>query len=216
MELHHGKFQLLQIRCEDSVHLPCGQQQTSATTLNYLGTVLSEDGCTHSELGRRIGIAKADVTSLQKLWNHSVVSKRRRLEIYSGLVESRLLYSLTCCCLTVAQQRRLDGFQNRCLRRVLGVKPAFYSRVSNAEVLRQSGHRLASQLLEIKQFHLLGKVLRAPEQNPLRTCCLTPNTVAPATSRYVRRIGRPRKEWIVTTMTGPAKLLPNGPRNSSL
>ena len=45
---------------------------------------------------------------------------------------------------------------------------------------------------------LLGKVLRSPEEEPLRASSLIGGTWQPATSRYIRKAGRPRKEWITT------------------
>ena len=33
------------------------------------------------------------------------------------------------------QLKRLDGFQNRCLRYIIGVKPSWISRLSNAHVM---------------------------------------------------------------------------------
>ena len=45
-------------------------------------------------------------------------------------------------------------------------------------------------------WQLLGKVIRAPESNPLRSVSFAPGRWLPATDRYVRRQGRPSKEWI--------------------
>ena len=117
-----------------------------------------------------------------------------------------VLYGLAGVCLTVAQQRRLNGFQNRCLRSVLGIQVSFISRISNAEVLRKSGHTIATDLLLVRQLHILGKVLRAPDDSPLRVPSLIPGTTHPATERYVRNVGRPRKEWIRDVMGQAVRL----------
>ena len=100
--------------------------------------------------------------------------------------------------LNAADRRRLNGFQAKCLREIFGIKPSYYSRVSNQEVLRRTGHLKATELLERQQLALLGRVLRAPDGNPLRTSTLIIGTLQPATSRYVRRAGRPRTEWFPT------------------
>ena len=47
---------------------------------------------------------------------------------------------------------------------------------------------------------LFGTVLRSPEDSPLQAVSFTPGTMQPATSRYVRRVGRPRKEWVPTVL----------------
>ena len=115
-------------------------------------------------------------------------------------MESKLLYGLVCGCLTVAEKRRLDGFQARCLRQVLGIQPAFFSRVSNSTVRSRARQSSATALLEKQQLELLGRVLRAPVTTPLHTAALVPGTETPVTSFYIRRRGRPRKEWVPTAI----------------
>ena len=198
LELHYGKLQLLQVGCDSSVHQPDGQCLERRAEMSYLGTVLNEHGYISSELNRRIGCAKSDFTALAKVWNHATVSRSRKVRLYSSLIESKLLYSLVCTCPTKADLRRLDGFQAKCIRKIWGIPPAYYSRVSNAKVLQLAHCSKASELLMRRQLVLFGKVVRAPQDHPLRASSLIGNTWQPATSQYVRKVGRPRKEWITT------------------
>ena len=100
----------------------------------------------------------------------------------------------------VAQEWHLNAFQNRCLRRIVGIKPSHFSRVSNADVLERCGHVSATSLLRKRQSQLLRKVLRSEEGHPLRTASFIPGTNYPLTERYVRRRGRPHKEWVRTLL----------------
>ena len=86
------------------------------------------------------------------------------------------------------------------MRRILGIHSAYISRVSSAEVLRSASHRSASQSLLQKQLVLLGKVLRLPEGRPTRIVSFMKGSEQPATSEYVRKVDRPRKEWIPDVM----------------
>ena len=79
-------------------------------------------------------------------------------------------------------------------------------------MLQTAGHIPASRLLMQRQLAMFGRVLRAASDSPLRTCSLTPGLqqiIQPATARYVRRVGRPRKEWVPTIM-GEALRLTGG------
>jgi hypothetical protein len=107
---------------------------------------------------------------------------------------------------TVAQSRRVDGFQNRCLRRIIGVAPAYISRVSNNAVLSMASYRCATHLLLKRRLQLFGKILRSPEGHPLRTAAFIPGTSTPATERFVRRVGRPAKEWVREAVRETASL----------
>ena len=196
MELHWDKFQLLEVQCHASISTPTGERIASKSGLDYLGTVRSYDTLPGHELGRRIGMAKADFTNLQKVWKHSSPHWTRKVEIYKALIESKLMYSLSCLCLSLADRRRLDGFRNRCLRRILGIPPAFISRVSNAEVRRQAHCHAAADLLLHRQLLLFGKAFRSPPDSPMHSNSFIPGTLQPVTNAYVRRVGRPSREWI--------------------
>ena len=53
-------------------------------------------------------------------------------------------------------------------------------------------------LVQERQLQLLGKILRSPEEHPLRLASFVPDLSfhKPLVDRYVRRQGRPNKEWI--------------------
>ena len=124
------------------------------------------------------------------------------MRIFSSLVESRLLYGLPSGCLNAAETRRLDGFQCRCLRQILGtcILPAFLSRVPHERVFEIAGQRRASAVVREQQLVLLGTVLRASQLNPISYFSFTPGTTQPAVSRYIRKVGRPQQEWVHTVM----------------
>ena len=98
--------------------------------------------------------------------------------------------------LTTAQRRKINGFQNRCLRKIVGVLPSYVSRVSNAIVLARAAHTPATDLLRKKRLQLFGKILRVDAQHPLKRACFIPGTFVPVTEQYVGRVGRPSKEWV--------------------
>ena len=165
-----------------------------------MGATLAEDGHVGSELNRRIGCAKNEFRCLRKVWNHAAINLQRKLHLYTALVESKLLYGLASTCLTKAQERQVDGFQAKCLRQILRIPVSFVSRISNTEVLRRSGQTQATHLLQSMQLHLLGRVIRSPDGSLLKSVSFIPGTLRTAASRYVRRVGRPRKEWITTVL----------------
>ena len=98
-----------------------------------------------------------------------------------------------------------QGFQAKCLRQIMAIPSSFISRVSNKEVLRRAQYPEATALLMQSQLQILGKVMRAPATSQLHSCAFSPGTLQPATSRYVRRVGRPRKEWIPGVMAEAAR-----------
>ena len=115
--------------------------------------------------------------------------------MFNSLVVSRLLYGLAACWLNVSDRRKLDGFQNRCLRAIWGIRPAYFSRVSNASVLQTTEEKPLSRQLESQQLLLFGRIARMEYGAPMREVTFCPGSLRPATERYVRKTGRPRLEW---------------------
>ena len=99
-----------------------------------------------------------------------------------------------------ADERKLDEFQARCLRQALRIPHSWESRVSNASVLAKAQHVKASISLQCKQFVYLGKVMRSDQDSPLRTVSFSNNHLRPATSHFLRRIGRLRLELVPTVL----------------
>ena len=87
--------------------------------MEYLGSTLRGDGQADHDLCRRMPMARANFDVLAKTWTHSALTWEGKLRIFSALIETKLLYSLAGLVLTAAQQRKLDGFQSRCLREIV-------------------------------------------------------------------------------------------------
>ena len=101
-----------------------------------------------------------------------------------------------------ADFRHLEYLHTRCLRRILGKKAAYISRLSNAAILRLArAETLASQIRR-KQLKLLGHVLRKDLHDPDRLSCFQPDQLLqprfPPGCR--RRVGRPRLIWAETIL----------------
>ena len=206
LELHAAKFQLISTDASTNISTPDDMRIPVKASMEYLGSVLAATGESDTELNRRLGMAKADFNAISKVWSHSSLTWKGKLRVFSAIIESKLLYSLSSKCLSVAEARRLDGFQNRCIRKILGIKPAFISRVSNKDVLGKAGHQAASEMLRRRRLQLLGKIFRQPAPHPLRKACFIGDTSGLATDQYIRRRGRPAKEWTKLTLDDARRL----------
>ena len=164
--------------------------------MTYLGATLRADGDIKAELNKKLGLAWMDFCALEKLWNHSSVSIPRKCQFFQSIITSRLLYGLSSTWLNVASRRRLNGFQARCLRRVLRIKPSFVSRVSNQVVLEKAAQTTYESQLLRQQLILFGKVARGGADDSLRSMVFRPGSLLPAADAFVRNVGRPRSEWV--------------------
>jgi len=142
LELHWGKLQLIKVRCSTAVHRPDLSTIEPQSNLLYLGSLVSDDGRISSELARRLGMAAGEFWKLSRLWRHSRLGRSRKVEIFGAVVVSILMYGLAAAWLNKSDQRKLDGFQNRCLRTIWGIKPAYVSKFLTQGVWRLRANAL--------------------------------------------------------------------------
>jgi len=161
----------------------------------YLGGLVTSDGNPATELSRRIGEASRALEALARVWKHANVPKKRKIEIYKACVLPKLLYGLETFWLRGGEQKRLNGFHARCLRRVLGVPHPQVSHVSNAEVLQRAQEKPLFHTLLERQMLLYGRLVRMPGGSMQRDAALAENSPEPAEWPGKRRKGRPRQTW---------------------
>ena len=129
------KLESMPVRCENTIRKEDGALVKTKNSMVYLGSLLSNDGCIGSELARRSGMAQCGFQTLRRVWSHSNLTRRRKTDIFSACILIKPMYCLHTAYLNRAERRKLNGFQARCLRQIIGVLPSFISRVSNADVL---------------------------------------------------------------------------------
>ena len=161
----------------------------------YLGGLISADGSPRAELSRRMGEAWRRLIDLEQVWKHAGISKWRKQELFQALVETKLMYGLDSLWLRKADRARLDSFQIKCLRRVHGIRHAYWSRVSNDRLMAIAQAKpLTSKLLQ-RQLLLYGRLARMPDTAVQRQALLERGSVRPRSCIGKRSRGRPRQEW---------------------
>ena len=113
--------------------------------------------------------------SFQSLSQAKVIFQKKALslawksQVYNATVKAQLMYGLETSALIVVQLNKLDTFQQRGLRAILNIEPAWISRVSNDSVMAQAVEalgkdiRLFSVETRAKKVLLLGHILRTTQ-----------------------------------------------------
>ena len=183
------KLECLAVRRGGKVHKADGAAVTPKASMKYLGSLLTETGRIGTELYQRLGAATSVFNELERVWKHASITRHRKIEIFNACVVTKLTYGLESACLNKLECRRLDAYQNRCLRKICKVGPSYYSRVSNEEVLRLSGQTPLSHRLLMQQLHLYGRIARLPNEDPVRKSVLNTGDIQPKTAQFRRRQG---------------------------
>ena len=156
-------------------------------SFTYLGSTICANGDTHKEIMTRIGKAGSAFGSLQKIFKEGMMSLNIKLRLYQALVISVLLYGSETWQIYAADQKKLNAFHTRCLRRIMGI--TYKDRVTNEEIFRRTEQREISEQIEERRLRWLGHIWR---MNPERTAR---KIIDWKPTGGKRSRGRPRLTW---------------------
>ena len=108
----------------------------------YLGTNMSAKGNPHFEISTRIISTTATLNKFDLFWKKAPVSTTWKLRVHDAVIIRKLLYGLESASLTNAEYERLDAFQVKALRKMLGITHSYHLHVSNEVVTQTANLRI--------------------------------------------------------------------------
>ena len=160
----------------------------------YPGVIIRWDGRLHKHIYGRTSRAKVASKALGKFWDHSTLDSQRQARVYKAVILPVLTYGISVTCPFAQRFKKEDACFHSTLRRTLGIKFTFYTKVikplaettTNAELKSMTGIPRASSSIKQEQLKMLGLALRA-----LRSCVRSiapkPKSVNSATSSSLSR-----------------------------
>ena len=127
-----------------------GTQAPTTTHIKYLGSMIAWEHPFEISFRLRAALAEESYKKLGLVWN-SRRSNKHNLYIFRTTFVPTLCYGLDALTLTDPNLRRIDAWYNKFLRRIIGIKATYWSRISNWSVWNQA-HRpqLPSTTLQSK------------------------------------------------------------------
>jgi hypothetical protein len=103
----------------------------------YLGSSVNNKLSLDQETNIRIGKATTTMNRLTKrVWDNKNVTIKTKIIVYKSCVLSTLIYCSETWSTYMYQERRLNSFDMRCLRRIL--RNGWQDRISNNDVLEKA------------------------------------------------------------------------------
>ncbi len=128
----------------------------------YLGSTITDNLSLDAEIGQRIGKAATTLARLTtRVWTNPKLTVKTKMAVYNACVISTLLYGSEAWTTYARQERRLNTFHMRSLRRILGI--LWQDKVPNTEVLSRAGLPSMFTLLRQRRLRWLGHVHRLPD-----------------------------------------------------
>ena len=152
----------------------------------YLGSSLNNQGDMEREISCRIGKATAAFSRLSKIWMSKKIPLSLKMKFYNSNVISTLLYASETWHMKLSQEKKIDSFDAKCLRKILRIKWSDF--ISNEEIRRRCNQQRASNLICKRRLNWFGHVNRYP-----------PSRIAKQSMLWIprgkRKRGRPKMSW---------------------
>ena len=184
-----------------------GKHVTEVIQALYLGVLLHHKADAKVEIADRIKQAMATWKGLHKFWKMGKCTQRRKLQVWTAVVRSKLTYGMQTIHLDKDQLAKLDAFQAKGIRKILGWKATYVERANTNKKLRREATRIlnkdrnkdrkgnnklekASTIVKDMQLNKFGHLLREPYSEPTREATFHHNLLPKIGEK--RRVGRPR------------------------
>ena len=116
---------------------------------------------------------------LKIVWGRARIPNKWKILSFSAIVLSKLLYGLETIQMNSGMIKKVEAFQYRALRRILGWPPTHIDRERTNKKLRHTAEGfmgsaivLAREMLAQKRLNILGHIVRAKEDDPMKTASL--------------------------------------------
>ena len=163
-----------------------GAQIESVDEFVFLGSVVPD---TSTDVKRRTALASSAFGRLKKaVWDERNISRALKIRLYKALILPIAIYASESWTLKANDNRKLEVFEMRCLRAILGV--SIRDRMPNDKVRKTLNIRTSiTEEIQKRRLRWFGHVSRRPPENFVSRAYRQdfPNP---------RPRGRPGKRWI--------------------
>ena len=97
-----------------------------------MGATVSKDGGGAIDIERRLAKARGAFLRLNKIWSSGNIGRHTKIMLFKTLVLTVLLYGCETWKLTKRDEKKIDAFQFKCLRKILKIR--WHQHISNERV----------------------------------------------------------------------------------
>ena len=150
LRINKKKTQILRInsKCENRILID-DQELKEVDKYKYLGANVSKQGGGGDDIVNRICKARVSFMKLKQIWSSNIYTLRSKLRLFNTLVKPVLLYGSETWKINEGDNRKLDTFFFKCLRRILQIRWPYV--VSNRDILAKTKLKTISTEVKIRR-----------------------------------------------------------------
>ena len=155
----------------------------------YLGaTVCKEEGAGMKDPKNRLSKARSALVRLKRIWRSNTTLRRTKLRLYRTLIVPVLLYGCQTWKVNKGDDRAVDVFDNKCLRRILQIQWQDHASTEELLLLERANMKLMTKEVKQRRWKMIGHILKQDQNSD----CNIAMTWAPEGKR---RRARPKTTW---------------------
>ena len=128
----------------------------------YLGFLVHSSTQSSPDISRRNAITRAAMQNLDKQIWRSRITIPTKPKLYNTCILPIFLYGSECWAVTKRDVLKIDALDQRCLRKLLGIK--WYHHARNDEVRRTIGQPRLSATVQARRLSMFGHIARMPDE----------------------------------------------------
>ena len=192
LRVNIGKTKIQKVACNEARNIQIkGENLVEVETFSYLGSGITSNGDVLYDVNCRIGKGAAAFNKLDRIWKTNKIDLKTKLRLFEAIVISTTIYAADTWKNTSTIAKKLDVFQQRCLRKILHVR--WEDRVRNETVLQRANTIKLSTRISCRRLQLAGHVFRMEGNIPARQAIIWQPPGR-------RSRGRPKKTWRATVI----------------
>ena len=118
LKINSEKTKLLRLNTTNNENVQIAEQDIEdVESFVYLGAYISKSGGTEEDIKARLGKARAAYSKLDKIWKSSKFTYKTKTKNFKSNILSVLLYGCECWRMTKTDEKKLDAFLHKSLRR---------------------------------------------------------------------------------------------------
>ena len=158
LQINSAKTKILDLTSKpDDIKLN-DQALEKVNNFTYLGSKMSTTGDTTPEISTRIALAANAFNRLSNIWKSKTLRKRTKLKIFNACVIPVLTYGCESWKSTITLDKKLDSFENKCLRRLLNLRWSDFK--SNTQLRQETKQDYVSNFIRKRRWTYIGHALR--------------------------------------------------------
>ena len=212
LNLNKQKCVYFAMNKNNNINFLDGEELRHSENVTYLGAKLTKNADVKEEITTRLQKANATWHKLKLFWKNTDCTTSWKIQVYNSVIKSKLLYGLETTHVTKAQMDRLTAFHTKGLRNILKLQHTFMDRNNTKKLIWDKANQALknenpnapnietmSETLGKRRIKFIGHILRADNNDPVRTVTFQPSTAKPVYP-IKRRIGGPKKHWTWETL----------------